>query len=395
MKINGIGCSLVDNLYSPVDFKSTAYKKWSADNGTKDGLITGGLIFGDDLEVSSGVPYSTILDELTGGILTPQKNIGGPGIVALIHMAQLLDADEHKIGFYGSKADDENGSFISEKLKHFEIDTTGYITTEGITPFTDVLSDPVCNDNNGERTFINYIGAAGYLKEENLPQTFFDADMLIFGGTALTPGVHDDLSILLNKAKTKKSITCVNTVYDFRNQKKNPAAPWPLVEHDDDYNLIDLLIMDNEEAVRISGMNDKFQAAEYFSDKGIRAGIITHGSEDILFFSNGHLFIEKGMFTLPVSAEAGRAMRKAAADEADTTGCGDNFAGGVYTSLVMQGPDPSLRQAVMFGIASGGFAGLHRGGVFYEKYKGEKLERLKPILSAYEQQIKTIKDVEK
>jgi hypothetical protein len=38
------------------------------------------------------------------------------------------------------------------------------------------------------------------------------------------------------------------------------------------------------------------------------------------------------------------------------------------------------------GIVSGGFAGLYRGGVFYEPRPGEKAERLKPLTEAYRKQ---------
>ncbi|MBI9107896.1 MAG: carbohydrate kinase family protein [Spirochaetales bacterium] len=387
MKINAIGCSLIDNLYSPVDFSSEGYRKWSAENGTKNGLITGGLIFGDELEASSGTAYNDILKEIIGD-LKPDKNIGGPAVVALIHMAQILDNEKHQLGFYGSRGNDLNGRFITEKLKSFGIDASGYITVEGKTPFTDVLSDPSYNDNNGERTFINYLGAAGNISGRTLPESFFNADILIFGGTGLTPGIHDDLSLLLKKGRERGCINCVNTVYDFRNQKKAPDKRWPLVEKDQDFKLINLLIADNEEALRISGKSTKKDAAAFFLDMGAAAGVITHGAEDFICFSNGSLFSEKGLFTMPVSAESGRKMRKTSAAVADTTGCGDNFAGGLYASMTGQlmGTKPSLKKAASFGAVSGGFAGLYRGGVYYEKYKGEKLDRLHPLLKAYEEQ---------
>ncbi|HAK46270.1 MAG TPA: carbohydrate kinase family protein [Spirochaeta sp.] len=395
MKVNATGCSLVDNLYSPVDFNSAGYKKWAAESGVKDGLITGGLIFGDDLERSSGVSFSEIIKEITEEKIIPNRNIGGPAIVALIHMSQILDMGGHSFRFYGSMADDQAGRFITEKLKQFRIDTSAYITTDGHTPFTDVLSDPSYNNNNGERSFINYIGAAGYLCRKNLPDSFFDADILIFGGTGLTPALHDDLSYLLKRGKENACRNFVNTVYDFRNQKKDPDKRWPLVTLDEDFKLIDLLITDNEEALRISGKTDKHAAVDFFRKRGVQSGIITHGAEDIICFSNGVIFSEKGTFKMPVSKEAGAAMQKAPADEADTTGCGDNFAGGVYASTTEQFENkpklkPSLKQAVALGAVSGGFAGLYRGGVYYEKAEGEKLERLQQLLKAYEVQTRGI-----
>ncbi len=391
MKINGLGCSLVDNLYSPVDFKSEAYKKWSGKNNKGAAIITGGLVFGEELEKFSERKYSDILNEIVGELIVPEKNIGGPSIVALINIAQMLDRD-FSIGFYGIRSDDENGQFIKKKLDPFNIDLSGYSVVEGQTPFTDVLSDPHYNNGDGERSFINYMGAAAELSGDDLGNTFFDADILIFGGTALTPGIHKDLSALLKKGKEKNCLNFINTVYDFLNQKLNPGKPWPLVASDSDFQLIDLLITDKEEALRISGEEEKEAALAFFADRGVHSVVITHGSEDILCCSDGLFFEEKGIFTMPVSELAGIKIKELPPDTpADTTGCGDNFAGGVYASAAhqlhkRQKEKPSLIEAASWGIVSGGFAGLCSGGVYYEKKQGEKTEKLKIFLEAYKEQ---------
>lgn len=387
MKIHGVGCSLVDNLYSPIDFTSKQYLKWLPDSNRDVGIITGGLVFGEDLELASGIPYSDIIHEITNG-LKPQQNIGGPAIVALIHMSQIIKNKDIEIAFFGARSNDIPGRYLEQKLSGFNIILDNYIITEGRSSFTDVLSDPAFNENNGERTFINYIGAAGEYGIDNLPISFFDADILIFGGTALTPGIHDDLSEILKRGKLNGCMNFINTVYDFRSQKKNPGKPWPVVECDDDFRFIDLFVSDNEEAVRISGESNKENAARFFISKGVKGGIITHGAEDIVCFSNGSFFREEGIFTLPVSKEAGRRMKALSSYDADTTGCGDNFAGGVYASVVQQlsefpGSPPSLKKAAVLGIVSGGFAGLYLGGVFYEKHKYEKAEKLQMLLDAY------------
>ena len=391
MRINGLGCSLVDNLYSPVSFKSDGCKKWSHGNSSGTGIITGGLVFGEDLEKSAGKKYGDILQEIIDEGVTPQKNVGGPAIVAMIHIAQIM-GETIDIGFFGARADDENGCFIAEKLGPFDIDLSGYVVVSGQTPFTDVLSDPLHNDNNGERSFINYIGAAAELSGSNLDNSFFNANILIYGGTALTPGLHDDLSLLLKKGKEAGCLNFVNTVYDFRNQNLNPDKPWPLVGEDKDYQMIDLLIADNEEAMRISGKESKEEALVYFSGKGVHSVIITHGSEDVICYSDGLFFLEKGIFNLPVSISAGSQMRSLPlGSAADTTGCGDNFAGGVYASTAIQlenkqAVKPSLKEAAAWGVVSGGFAGLYSGGVYYEKRQGEKLEKLKDLFEEYKNQ---------
>ena len=392
MRINGLGCSLIDNLYSPVDFGSEAYKKWSLGNDKGMGIITGGLVFGEDLERSWNRNYEDILNEITEEKLSADKNVGGPAIVALINISQIINEAGINLGFYGARADDENGLYIAEKLDLFNIGLSGYVVVDGITPFTDVLSDPAYNDNNGERSFINYIGAAGKISGHDIPSSFFDADILIYGGTALTPGLHDDLSFLLKKGKEEGCLNFVNTVYDFRNQNLNPDKLWPLVNEDNDFGLIDLLIADNEEALKISGQRTKEEAVHFFAEMDVRSVIITHGSEEIFCFSDGTFFTEKTSFRMPVSESAGSQMRSLPSGYgADTTGCGDNFAGGVYASTALQlknniNEKPSLKKAAAWGVVSGGLAGLYQGGVYYEKKHGEKLEKLMLLFEEYKQQ---------
>ncbi len=390
MRINGLGCSLVDNLYYPVDFNSVSYKKYSAETNSGDGIITGGLVFGESLEKFFKKDYSEIIYEITGGKIKPVKNIGGPSIVALINMSQLLFNIDVQIGFYGARGRDENGSYLERNLPLLGIDIENYTVTVGQTPFTDVLSDPAFNNNNGERSFINYMGAAGEIEGKDLPPPFFNADILVYGGTALTPGLHRDLGSLLKRGKAEGALNFVNTVYDFKSQMENPGQPWPLL-NSEEYSHIDLLIADNEEALRISGTDNKTDALKYFAEKGVKAVLVTHGAEEVLCYSKGYLFEEEGIFRMPVSEAAGERMRNTIdPTPKDTTGCGDNFAGGVYTSVVRQklrGKGKlSLKQAAAWGVVTGGFAGLYQGGVFLEEKKGEKRERIIPFLKEYERQ---------
>ncbi len=144
--------------------------------------------------------------------------------------------------------------------------------------------------------------------------------------------------------------------------------------------------------MKISCKGTKEEAVQFFADKGVHAVIITHGSEDVFCFSDGTFFNEKGPFGLPVSESAGRKMKEFdGVNSADTTGCGDNFAGGVYASAALQLKNnrtgkPSLKEAAAWGVVSGGFAGLYQGGVYYEKKQGEKLEKLKILFDEYKQQ---------
>jgi sugar/nucleoside kinase (ribokinase family) len=75
----------------------------------------------------------------------------------------------------------------------------------------------------------------------------------------------------------------------------------------------------------------------------------------------------------------------------DTTGCGDNFAGGIIASLAVQLQNgirhPDLREACCRGIVSGGFTCFYMGGTYFEERSDEKLERIKPYYESYKKQI--------
>ncbi|MCK4991611.1 MAG: carbohydrate kinase family protein, partial [Bacteroidales bacterium] len=197
---------------------------------------------------------------------------------------------------------------------------------QGATPSTIVLSDPAFNSGHGERIFINNIGASWNFGPDELEEEFFNADIVVFGGTALVPGLHDGLTELLIRSKSAGSITVANTVYDFRNELENPGKPWPLGDDEGSYGHIDLLIMDKEEAMHLSGQKDLFEAGRFFMDRGVSSFMITNGTDDTRGYSDGKMFKSLPHTSYPVSANLINDLQNF--QGGDTTGCGDNFVGG-------------------------------------------------------------------
>ena len=77
---------------------------------------------------------------------------------------------------------------------------------------------------------------------------------------------------------------------------------------------------------------------------------------------------------MPVSKKVKREMEQIEPNFRDTTGCGDNFAGGIIAALASQmyssGKPCDIMEAVSWGIASGGFACLSVGGTLCgEKFR--------------------------
>lgn len=391
--VAGAGCALADYLYTGVRFNAPHFQKYASHKTGDGGLTPGKLVFTEELEKFSGTLYSEICDEITGGKSPDAFNIGGPGLVSLINASQLLDKKNFEVRFYGGTGNDDTAVLIDEMVRKTPLNIDHYRQiSEKKTPFTDVLSDVTYDNNHGERTFVNNIGAAWDYTPDLLGDDFFEADIVCFGGTALVPQIHDSLTSLLARAKQHGCLTVVNTVFDFRNEKKNPEQPWPLVDTPEDYCLIDVLIMDCEESLKISGQHTIAEAADYFIRQNIGALIITNGAKELYAFSNGNLFEKTELLRLPVSKKVNEEFFRNPSLKGDTTGCGDNFAGGVIASLAMQLKTSSiglfsLMEAVAWGVASGGFTCFYVGGTFIEKNESEKLSIVQTFRNEYINQI--------
>lgn len=391
--IVGTGCALADFLYAKVGFHAPGFQKYLSQRTGDGGLSPGKLVFTSELEAFARKPYFEILGEIVQGKGYHSVNLGGPSLVSMIHAAQLLPQELFEVSFYGCTGTDETATLIREKVAKTPLNCDNYITLSGKnTAFTHVLSDPAFDGGHGERTFINNIGASWDYHPGLLPPLFFEADLVCFGGTALVPLLHDNLTNLLKNAKENNAITLVNTVFDFRNEKERPSEKWPLGNQSESFPLIDILIMDCEEALKISGTSSVHDAAGYFEKSGVGSFIITNGNQNLLAFSNGSLFSPMDVRCFPVSEEVGRQLRESPDRKGDTTGCGDNFAGGVIASLAVQFSSKQkgtldFVEAISWGVASGGFTCFYLGGTWLEKTVGEKRGIIEPIQKKYLQQI--------
>lgn len=381
--ISGTGCALVDNLYANIDFSHEKFKKYLSKDHADGGLSPGRLVFTEDLENFASNTIDDILREITENKAPDSFNIGGPSLVSLINASQLLYNSNAEIKFYGALGKDIFGQRIIDGLKTIDINLSNYKRFNSPTPFTDVFSDPTYDHGRGERIFVNNIGAAWEYRPSDLDDAFFESDITVFGGTALVPNIHDHLTELLIKAKNNNCFTLINTVYDFRNEKQNPKSKWPLV-NDNAYDLVDLLITDKEEALKISGTTSIESAIDYFKSNKAKNVIITQGPLPTALFA-----FDKPVSYFPISEAISMELSKETT-KGDTTGCGDNFVGGVIASLAMQMSDEveqlDLQEALKWGIISGGFACFYYGGATIETEKGQKYSLISDYLKAYHAQ---------
>ncbi len=390
VRVNATGCSLVDNLYGHVNFSTETYKRLTSRNPGDGGLSTGGLVFSEAFADFAGENYDTVLQSLTGTSTPDSSNIGGPGIVPVIHAAQVKQSPDIHYRFAGVFGHDENGRRFAELLNKVSFPSDDYSESSLPTPGTDVLSDPKVNGGRGERTFINTIGAAGSYGPDSLPKDFFDADFLLFGGTALVPPLHDALENLCRRGRDAGAFVMVTTVFDFRNEARLQGRPWPLV---DDYTNIDLLVVDREEALKISGETTPKAAMDWFLKKGCLGVVVTQGPDEVLLStrdSQGGRFLQPGRSTMPTCRYADEVVA-GLTKKRDTTGCGDNFVGGLIDSLAHQLIENTralnLEEAVISGIAAGSVALTCLGGVYYEDEPGQKFKAMEAYFGAYRREL--------
>jgi sugar/nucleoside kinase (ribokinase family) len=391
--ISGTGCALADFLYTDIRFNSLSFLKYLSKKAGDGGLNPGKLVFTEDLQEFAGISFEKILSDITNGGNADSFNIGGPGLVSLIHASQMLEDENARVFFYGGLGKDDIARKILSLVQKTPLDISNYRPTgDKASPFTDVLSDHTFDNGHGERTFVNNIGAAWDYSPLLLKEDFFRSDIVCFGGTALVPPIHQNLTNLLERAKQNSCITVVNTVYDFLNEKKSPGERWPLIDSGK-FHLIDLLIMDKEEALRISGENSLSTASSFFINTGISSFVITNGAENVVAFSNGTFFCKLDIIYLPVSEKVKSDLTSLFPKKGDTTGCGDNFAGGMIASIAKQLKNSEsgkfdLIEAMSLGIASGGVACFYKGGTYFEQSIGEKLKLVQIYYKDYLNQIR-------
>ncbi|MDC7239562.1 MAG: PfkB family carbohydrate kinase [Spirochaetales bacterium] len=384
-RISGAGCSLLDYLYTDISFQDPRLEPfWSKEPGD-GGMSPGKLVFAADLARFAGVSEEILQDSLSGGIEADKVNLGGPAIVPLVHCSQILT--DWECSFYGFSSGSEDFAPLDAIVKKLPVNYVR-LPSPGALPTTVVLSDPGHHCGAGERTFVNRLGAADLVDPDALPDELFEGDIVLWGGTGLVPPLHDNLGELSRRVKDSGGINVVGTVYDFRNEAKSPVDPWPLGSREDPaYRWIDLLICDQEEALRLSGRETLEEALTFFRDSGLYSLVITRGKEETLVYSEGStLFGDCPLTAMPVSSYVDSDLAVHPERRGDTTGCGDNFMGGVLTSLARQLENRDrldLKTAAVEGICAGGLALYSKGGCFVESRPGEKEALMKPIRTDY------------
>ncbi|MDR0447280.1 MAG: carbohydrate kinase family protein [Treponema sp.] len=400
MNIHGTGCGILDCIFADEDFSGPAYQSAMSKKSGDGGLTPGQLVFSDALEKFMGRPYDEVLASLNKSKTPNAWNLGGPSAVSLAHAAQILagknaGSKNYAVRFYGVRGCDNAGQTLMEKISSIPFTDIRMIPKEYPHSRVDVLSDPRYNNGAGERTFVIRRGALDEFYPDDLGNDFFNANLIAFGGTALTPRIHNNLTELLQRSRKNGAFTEVNLVYDFQSELENPGKKWKLGKNDDAYPYIDLLAADQEEALKTSGKTGVEEAAAWFIKQGCGAVVITRGRLPLLLYSDpgtAGFFTKTEMTYLPSCEKVDQELADHPERRGDTTGCGDNFTGQVIAELAEvlasgKQNDIDLREICIPAAAAGGFACFIVGGAFYETETGQKRRLLEPYIKAYREQL--------
>jgi sugar/nucleoside kinase (ribokinase family) len=255
-----------------------------------------------------------LLDEI-------RMTVAGTGAGTAVDMARL----GLRVATFGVVGDDELGRWMRHKMDSEGIDVRGLATSaQAPTSATMLPIRP-----NGERPALHVIGANALLSPEHVDLgVLTSARYLHIGGTSLMERLDGaPTAELLRRAKDAGVITSLDLIsVPDRDQEAIFGACY---EH------LDYFLPNEEDALMISGTNDRSAAIRWFHERGVGATVITLGAQGASFAPVDAPEVVVPAYDVPV---------------VDTTGCGDAFSAGFIAGLA-EGRDPV--GAMELGVAAG------------------------------------------
>ena len=225
----------------------------------------------------------------------------------------------------GVVGNDTLGDWMIGRMSAEGIDVGG-ITRSSLAP-TSATMLPI--RPNGERPALHVIGANALLSPEHVDWSRIQrARHLHVGGTSLMARLDGEPTAeILRHAQSLGVTTSLDLI-------GVPASEHDLV-FGPCYPHLDYFMPNEEDALMLSGQNDRTDAIRWFHDRGVGATAITLGANGASLARRGHDEILEP--ALPVEV-------------VDTTGCGDAFSAGFIAGLLEGKGD---REALRLGVAAG------------------------------------------
>ncbi len=262
------------------------------------------------------------------------KIIGGAGTYICYSASYFVD-QSHAVSVVG-------GDFPKETLK--DLNDRG-VNTEGVEVKEDeksfFWSGKYHNDMNARDTLVTELNVLENF-EPKVPDAAKTTDYVMLGN--LSPDVQRDV---INQMSERPKLIALDTMNFWMD-----IAPDSLKET---LKMIDLLIINDEEARQLSGEYSLVKAAKVIRDMGPKYLIIKKGEHGALLF-----FEDKVFFAPALPLE----------EVFDPTGAGDVFAGGVmgYLASADDLSFEAFKRSIIYGSAMASFC--------VEKFGTENLEKL-------------------
>ena len=249
------------------------------------------------------------------------KIVGGAG--TFISLASSYFVDRQNII---SVVGDDFPKDTIKDLNSRGINTLGLQVKEGEKTF--FWSGKYHNDMNSRDTLITELNVLENF-DPVVPNEYQDSDYLMLGN--LSPLVQ---STVIERLKNRPKLIAMDTMNFWMDIAMNDLTKT--------ISMVDLLIINDEEARQLSGEYSLIKAAQIIRDMGPRILIIKKGEHGALLFVNDDVFYAPA---LPLE------------EVFDPTGAGDTFAGGFmgYIASTHDLSFENLKRAVIYGSAMASF----------------------------------------
>ncbi len=213
-----------------------------------------------------------------------------------------------KVGIIGKTGADGFGDFLIREMERYGVDARGVVQD----PTIHTSSTMVLVDEDGERSFLHYLGGNGQLVEEDIDTSLFEgAKILHIAGSLLIPKLDGEPTAhILKKAKEMGLTTSLDTAWDDTGRWM--SALEPALEY------LDVFLPSIEEAIMLTGREEPSDIADFLLNYGIKIVGLKMG--------------ERGCYIKTAREEYAIPIYKV--EVVDATGAGDAFVAGFLTGLV-------------------------------------------------------------
>ena len=257
-----------------------------------------------------------LLDEI-------RMTIAGTGAATAMDLARLGTS----VATFAVVGDDVLGRWLTGALADEGVDVTG-IAIDSTVP-TSATMLPI--RPNGERPALHVIGANAKVSRELIDwDRFSGATHLHLGGSLLLEKIDGPPTAALFEEAARRGMTTSLDIIGVPDQDYEHVfgAAYP---H------LDYLLVNNDDALLLSGAADVSSAIDWFLARGVKTCAITTGPDGALVRTQGGDEVAIPAYDIAV---------------VDTTGCGDAFSAG-FIAGITRGQSP--HEAAEWGVAMGSY----------------------------------------